>query len=91
MDVIRGSSMWISCCTASGIAKNTKVLQVHAWVMMGKLCRLISSTSVPLSDIIRDLKKFTAKKIMAAIQENEGESRKSWLLQLLTKDGVFWF
>ncbi|ERM80436.1 hypothetical protein P872_21900 [Rhodonellum psychrophilum GCM71 = DSM 17998] len=69
-----------------------KGLQVYAWVVMSNHCHLIiSSIKVPLSDIIRDLKKFTAKKIMVAIQENEKESRKSWLLWLLTKEGQFWF
>jgi REP element-mobilizing transposase RayT len=69
-----------------------KGLQVYAWVVMSNHCHLIiSSTKIPLSDIIRDLKKFTAKKIMLAIRENERESRKSWLLWLLTKDGHTWF
>ena len=41
--------------------------------------------------ILRDLKKFTAKKIIEAIENNESESRKKWLLWLLKKDGKIWF
>ncbi len=69
-----------------------KGLQVYAWVVMTNHCHLIiSSTRVPLSNIIRDLKKFAAKKIMEAIEKNEVESRKNWLLWLLKKDGYTWF
>jgi putative transposase len=52
---------------------------------------IISSKSGKLSDTIRDFKKFTASNIVKAISENEKESRKSWLLGLLKKDGHVWF
>ena len=69
-----------------------KGLQVFAWVIMSNHCHLIiSSTQSPLSDIIRDLKKYTSKKIMASIRANEKESRKKWLTWLLQKDGNIWF
>ena len=72
--------------------QNKKGLRVYAWVIMTNHCHLIiSSTEFPLSDIIRDLKKFTAKKIIEAIENNESESRKKWLLWLLKKDGKIWF
>lgn len=45
-----------------------------------------------LQDIMRDHKKFTAKKIVEAIEENGQESRKEWLLPLLkTPDGSIHF
>jgi len=72
--------------------QKNKGLQIYAWVVMTNHCHLIiSSTGLPLSDIIRDLKKFTSKKIMDAIENNEFESRKKWLLWLLKKDGKIWF
>ena len=52
---------------------------------------ILGSEKVPLSDIIRDLKKFTAKSIIKAIESNPHESRKRWLLWLLKKDGHIWF
>ena len=33
-----------------------------------------------LSNILRDLKAFTAKKILKSIEENSQESRKEWML-----------
>jgi putative transposase len=35
------------------------------------------------SDILRDLKKFTAKKLVESIQKNPAESRKEWILEKL--------
>ena len=52
---------------------------------------IIDSTKEPLSDIIRDLKKYTSKKIYEAICNNPEESRKKWLLWLLRKDDRIWF
>ena len=42
-----------------------------------------------LSDIIRDLKSFTSRKIRIAINENVVESRKDWLLWMLGKAGEY--
>lgn len=36
-------------------------------------------------------KKYTAKKIYAAIQANEKESRKEWLSLILQREGHIWF
>ena len=68
-----------------------KGLEVFSWVIMSNHCHLIiRSTTGKLSDTIRDLKKFTSKKIYKAIQDNPQESRKNWLLLTLYKDGI-WF
>jgi putative transposase len=69
-----------------------KGLQIFAWVVMSNHCHLIVSSSThKLSDVIRDFKKFTSKKIFAAIENNLQESRKRWILWLLKKDGHIWF
>jgi len=52
---------------------------------------IISSTKEPLSDIIRDLKKHTSKKIVESIRNNPHESRKTWLLWLLINKDKIWF
>ena len=68
-----------------------KGLEVFSWVIMSNHCHLIiRSTNGKLSDTIRDLKKFTSKKIFKAIKDNSEESRKKWLLLTLYKDGI-WF
>lgn len=40
-----------------------------------------------LSDILRDLKKFTSKKLIAAIEDDVQESRKRWMLWLFRSNG----
>lgn len=69
-----------------------KGLKIYAWVVMSNHCHLILRTEdFRLSDVIRDFKKHTAKKIFKAIENNEHESRKRWLLWLLKKDDHIWF
>lgn len=69
-----------------------KGLKIYAWVVMSNHIHLvISSDQGNLSDIIRDFKKFTASQTYKAIESNQRESRKSWLLWLLKKEGRIWF
>ena len=69
-----------------------KRLKIYAWVIMSNHCHLIIRTDgFKLSDVIRDFKKHTSKKIFEAIRNNEKESRKGWLLWLLKKDNHVWF
>jgi putative transposase len=63
--------------------QENKGLKLHAWVIMTNHVHLIiSSNTNKIEDIVRDLKKFTSKQIIAAIQENPTESRKEWMLNL---------
>ena len=41
-----------------------------------------------LSDIFRDLKKFTSKKIISEIKQNPDESRKNWMLWIFKSHGA---
>lgn len=60
-----------------------KGLRVHGWCLMTSHVHLIISAAEPvkanLSDILRDLKKFTATQIIRKI-ETGTESRREWLL-----------
>jgi REP element-mobilizing transposase RayT len=70
-----------------------KGLLVYAWVVMSNHVHLIiRSEQEPLSDTIRDIKKFTSTQIVNSIEQHPKESRKSWLLWLLKKEGriTFW-
>jgi REP element-mobilizing transposase RayT len=71
-----------------------KGLEIFAWCIMTNHVHLMirAEKGYIIQDIIRDLKKFTSKAIIKAIQENERESRKDWLLsQFKTNDGWnFW-
>jgi REP element-mobilizing transposase RayT len=69
-----------------------KGLKIYAWVVMSNHIHLIvQSDKVPLSDIIRDFKKFTSSTITKAIERNPKESRKRWMLWLLKKEDKVWF
>ncbi|HRP40133.1 MAG TPA: transposase [Chitinophagales bacterium] len=69
-----------------------KGLMIYGWVIMSNHIHLIvQSNQSPLSDIIRDFKKYTATQIVKAITENNRESRKKWLLWLFNKEGKIWF
>ena len=77
-----------------------KGLRLHAWcIMSSHLHLIVSATNNDLSDIIRDFKKFTSTQILKAIESNEHESRKDWMLpifkaagtqNLRNKDYQFW-
>ena len=60
---------------------SNKGMECFAWVLMSNHMHLIVRAIPParLSDIVRDFKKFTSKKIIDTI-EVIGESRKEWLL-----------
>ena len=64
-----------------------KGLVLYAWVVMSNHVHLIASaeSGILLSDIIRDLKKYTSKQIEQAIRENPFESRKDWMLWMFKR------
>ncbi len=66
-----------------------KGLKIHAWCIMSNHVHLMISSQAPnkLSDILRDLKKFTSNNIMKAISENPHESRKSWMMWIFKRAG----
>ncbi|MFB9845488.1 REP-associated tyrosine transposase [Mucilaginibacter ginsenosidivorans] len=61
-----------------------KGLIVHAWVIMPNHVHLVISAQPgnDLSGIMRDVKKFTSRMIIKAIEESSKESRKHWMLWL---------
>ncbi|MCB0502760.1 MAG: transposase [Bacteroidetes bacterium] len=65
-----------------------KGLELYCWVIMSNHVHLIARAKegFRLSDILRDFKKFTSKKIIKEIEE-QGESRREWLLRLLAYYG----
>ena len=71
-------------------SQKKKGLIVHAWVIMSNHLHLIVSSkeNCNLSDIFRDLKKFTSKKIISEIEQNPDESRKKWMLWIFKSQGA---
>jgi REP element-mobilizing transposase RayT len=69
--------------------QQAKGLIIYAYVIMNNHVYLIASADegYNLSDILRDLKKFTSKKLIKAIDENIQESRKRWMLWIFRSNG----
>ncbi len=62
--------------------QKNKGLEINAYVLMSNHLHLIvqAKGDIPLSDILRDFKKFTGRAILASIQEHPAESRREWML-----------
>ena len=69
--------------------RKEKGLNLHAWVIMSNHVHLIVSSreGYLLSDIMRDLKKYSSFRIVKEIRESTIESRKEWMLYLFAKAG----
>ena len=68
--------------------QNERGLLLHAWcIMSNHLHLVISAKNHDLSDILRDFKKFTSKQIISAIETNQHESRKDWMLSICRELG----
>jgi putative transposase len=67
-----------------------KGLTIFAWCLMTNHLHIIAEAKEPfkLSHVIRDFKKFTARNILKAIEE-EHESRKDWMLYRFEFAGKF--
>ncbi len=67
-----------------------KGLLLYAWVIMSNHVHLIASAAEGsvLPDILRDLKKYTATRIIGAIDGNGMESRREWMLKLFREAGA---
>lgn len=67
-----------------------KGLILYAYVIMNNHIHIICSAADghKLSDILRDLKKYTSKKMIAAIENNPQESRRRWMLWIFRSNGA---
>jgi len=68
-----------------------KGLIVFSWVIMTNHVHLLVSVNADsnntLSDIMRDLKKFTSMHLIKVIRENGRESRREWMLEIFLRAG----
>lgn len=66
-----------------------KGLLLYSWcIMSNHLHMVVAAKNNDTSDILRDFKKFTSKRIIKAIQENPLESRRDWMLDIFAKAGA---
>jgi len=62
--------------------RENKGLQLYAYVVMSNHVHVIvKAENNNLSDVVRDFKRYTATKILKAVEENKYESRKVWMLK----------
>jgi len=68
-----------------------KGLELCAWVLMTNHMHWIARAAegFAMPDIIRDFKKYTSKQILKAIEENDQESRKEWMLSIFKNAGSY--
>lgn len=90
VDVFTRKEHKITIVDALNYCIQHKGLTVYAWCLMSNHLHLIARAreGYGLSAIIRDFKKFTAKKIIQSIQE-EPESRRDWLLYRFAYAGKY--
>lgn len=68
--------------------QQAKGLELFAWSIMSNHVHFIVRPGHKLQDIMSDHKRFTAKAVVKAIEENPQESRRVWLLaHLRTSEG----
>ncbi|HEX5651676.1 MAG TPA: transposase [Chitinophagaceae bacterium] len=65
-----------------------KGLELYAWCLMTSHLHLVASAkNSDLSEILRDFKKYTSKQITSAIENNQKESRRNWMLAIFKQQG----
>ena len=68
--------------------QKNKNLKIYCYCIMPSHVHFISySENGELSNILRDLKSYTAKQIIKSIEENPKESRKEWMLNRFEYNG----
>ena len=74
-----------------GYCQQHKGLELFAYCLMSNHLHLIARAAEgqELSNIVRDFKKFTARRVFEAICTNPQESRRQWLEWSLRKQGEF--
>ena len=65
-----------------------KGLEIYGWCIMSNHVHLIISAKEDnVSAVLGDFKKYTSKKIIKAIKEHPGESRREWMLKIFKEAG----
>src|SRR5690606_23469726 len=69
--------------------RKNKGMELYAWCIMPSHVHMIfrAKEDNP-SDLLRDLKRHTSKKLQRMIAENPQESRKEWMLWLMQRAGM---
>jgi REP element-mobilizing transposase RayT len=90
VDVFTRNSYKMAIVDSLNYCVENKGLTIYAWCLMSNHLHIVAraNDSFQISAIIRDFKKFTAKKIIEIIKQ-EPESRRDWLLHRFAYAGKF--
>lgn len=88
IDVFTREMYMIILAKSIDYCRKHKGMELFAYSFMPSHIHLIfRSKDEKPAELLRDFKKFTAKKILSAIAENPQESRKEWLLWMFERAG----
>ena len=89
IDVFTRDHYCLSFMESLDFCRKKQGMEIYAWCIMPNHIHLIfrAKNNNP-GDLLRDLKTFTSKNIQKLIVDNPQESRKEWLLWMMTKAGT---
>ena len=83
IDVFTRSEYCLEFINNLEYCRKNKGIKVYAYcIMSSHIHMIVSHHQGKLPDVLRDLKSYTAKRIIELIENNPQESRKEWLLYL---------
>ena len=66
--------------------RKNKGMEIYAWCLMPSHVHLVfKAKEANPSDLIRDLKTYSSKKLQQLIEDNPQESKKEWMLWMMEK------
>jgi len=88
IDVFTREKYFNTLADSVDYCRANKGMELYAYCFMPSHIHLVfRSAKEDPSGLLRDYKKFTAKKTLDVILENECESRKEWLFEMFEKAG----
>ncbi|WP_271784806.1 REP-associated tyrosine transposase [Aquimarina algiphila] len=88
IDVFTRENYLLILTSSIDYCRKKKGMEIYAYCFMPSHIHLVfRSANEDPSGLIRDFKKYTAKKVLKAIQDHPQESRKEWLLSMFKEAG----
>jgi len=89
IDVFTRDTYFSIIATSLAYCRKEKGMEVYGYCIMPSHVHLIFRSSLgDPSGLMRDFKGYTARKLLKAIEENQQESRKEWLLWMFERAGL---
>ena len=89
IDVFTRDEYFSAITDSLNYCRTSKGMEIYGYCIMPSHVHLIFRSAVgEPSELIRDFKGFTARKILRLIADNPQESRKEWMLKLFAEAGL---